>query len=217
MRRHRLGGDATSRRHQLGRHPSSPQRRAAGSDPAGRKPIIGRPARSTSWAAAKRDLVPELRGELMGIGRAPHPRQHRRVVDGGALGVIDAHPLRQREGDPALAQDVLLRRRSPRSIANDKAAISSARRRRISSARRALVRATAHQPAYLRGVGDQLRGVVAVQPALAQRVVELLTEAAAGRRAVSSVQLSLRDAELGQQAALGARGSPAPARRRPAA
>ena len=114
MRRHRLGGDAASRRHQLGRHPSSPQRRAAGSDPAeqeahhrqaGEIDVVG--------GRAKRDLVPELRGELMGIGRAPHPRQHRRVVDGGALGVIDAHPLRQREGDPALAQDVLLRHTEP--------------------------------------------------------------------------------------------------------
>ena len=62
---------------------------------------------------AKLDLVPELRRQLVGVGRAPHPRQHRRVVDGGALGVVDVHSVGQREGDPALAQDVLLRHAEP--------------------------------------------------------------------------------------------------------
>ena len=114
MRRHRLGGDAPPGRRHLRRHPRPPQRRAAGADPAEQEAHHGQAGEiDLVCGRAKLDLVPELRRQLVGVSRAPDPRQHRRVIDGGALGVVDADPVGQPKGDPALAQDVLLRHTEP--------------------------------------------------------------------------------------------------------
>jgi hypothetical protein len=58
---------------------------------------------------AKRDLVAELGGQLVRVGCAADPGQHRHVIRRGPLGLIYTHPLREPQRDPALTQHVLLR------------------------------------------------------------------------------------------------------------
>ena len=110
MRRHRFGGDATPVVVSVRRHPLPLQRRAAGADPAEQEAHQRLAGEIDPWArGAKLDLVPEMRRQLVRIGGAPHPRQHRRVIDGGALRIVHVHAIGEPERDPALAQHVLLR------------------------------------------------------------------------------------------------------------
>ena len=58
---------------------------------------------------AQREIVAELVRQLVGIRRAADPSQHRHVVHGGALRLVQTQPLREPQSDPALTQHMLLR------------------------------------------------------------------------------------------------------------
>ena len=58
---------------------------------------------------AQRKIVAELVRQLVGVRRAADPGQHRHVVHGGALRLVQTQPLREPQSDPALPQHMLLR------------------------------------------------------------------------------------------------------------
>ena len=110
VRFHRLGGPAAAVRDQRRGHLDPPQRSLPVTHPPEHE-LHQRATRKvrTVGVGAERDLVAELRGQLVGVGRAADPREHRHVVHGRALGVVHPDALREAERDPALAQHVFLR------------------------------------------------------------------------------------------------------------
>jgi hypothetical protein len=53
------------------------------------------------------DVVAEPLGDVGRVGHAPDPRQQRHVVQGGALGLVEAQPVREAGGDRPGTQDML--------------------------------------------------------------------------------------------------------------
>ena len=80
---------------------------------------------------AQREVVAELAGQLMRIGRAADPRQHRHVANGSPLRLTHTQPLPQPQSDPALTQHMLLRQPEAEVGRQRPGRDSSARRKRI--------------------------------------------------------------------------------------
>ena len=110
VRRHRLGSVAPAGRHQRRGHPRPPQRRTPGADPAQQEADHRQAGEiDPMGVGAQREVVAELVRQLVRVGRAADPRQHRHVVHGGPLRLVQTQPLREPQRDPALTQHMLLR------------------------------------------------------------------------------------------------------------